>query len=392
MKLIAEVLVWLSIFLVFHSYVLFPAIIRFWAKSKKKSSQNLNPAVESDQLVSILMAAFNEEEVIGDKIRSILDGEHQNPIEILVGSDCSTDRTDEILSELASGYPDKIRFFSFTTRQGKPKIINQLQEKAKGKVLILTDANVIFDSQTIIELMKPFADPGIGLVDSQMKNLGERSSGISVQEKAYISREVGIKHHESVLWGAMMGPFGGCFAIRNDLFEPVPDNFLVDDFFLNMVVLEKGYQAINNPDAIVYEDVSNDIAIEYRRKIRIATGNFQNLARFKRLLWPPWKGIAFAFLSHKVIRWLGPFLYLIAFLSSLGLGLNQPAYLMIWSLLAAVILIPLIDFILKKVSIHISFLRFITHFCAMNLAMLVGFVRFRKGVMNNVWQPTKRNQ
>jgi hypothetical protein len=95
------------------------------------------------------------------------------------------------------------------------------------------------------------------------------------RKKAYISREVLIKQHESILWGTMMGPFGGCFAIRSELYEPVPKNFLVDDFYINMKVLEKGYQCINNLNALVFEDISNNLSDEFKRKVRISTGNFQ---------------------------------------------------------------------------------------------------------------------
>lgn len=338
------------------------------------------------------MAAYNEEEVIEEKVASILQAKGDLPIEILVGSDCSTDQTNAILERIQRKHPDIFRFYPFQKRQGKPGIINRLFDDAQGDILVLTDANVIFDGETLTRLIRHFAIPEIGLVDTRMINKGMRATGISKQEKAYISREVGIKHDESMLWGSMMGPFGGCFAMRRELYEKVPDNFLVDDFFLNMVVLEKGYLAINEPEALVYEDVSNDLQIEYRRKVRIATGNFQNLIRFSHLLWPPWSSVAFSFLSHKVIRWTGPLLYLLA-LISVGLLAGQRTGYSI--ALLALLLIPalsLLDLTLKNLRIHIYFLRFITHFCAMNLAMLVGLLRYIKGVKNNVWQPTKRNQ
>lgn len=392
MSLLAEAIAWISIGMVIHSYVIFPVFINLRARLQVQKAPLQDPAASQQEMVSILMSAYNEEEVIEEKIISILESDYNGPFEILVGSDCSTDNTNKILLEMEKAHPEVIHFFPFNERQGKPNIINQLVDHAAGRVLVLTDANVIFDASTLHELLQPFSNPQIGLVDTQMVNKGARSSGISIQEKAYISREVSIKHHESQVWGAMMGPFGGCFAIRKELYEPVPENFLVDDFFLNMIVLERGFMAVNNPKAIVYEDVSNDIVIEYRRKIRIATGNFQNLARFKHLLWPPWNGVGFCFLSHKVLRWFGPFLYVTALIPVALLYKEALIYKILLIGLLAIPFIPLVDQLLKKVSIHISFLRFITHFCAMNLAMFVGFLRYRKGVKNNVWQPTKRNQ
>lgn len=392
MQLMAEILFWISAGLIFHSYLLFPMLLSSLAKKKKPLLWNQKTENTPHQ-ISILMSVYNEEEVIEEKILSILSSDFDPArYEIWVGSDCSTDSTNQIVQKLSHLYPNQVHFQAFTTRQGKPNIINQLINNASGSILVLTDANVIFEKNTLQELIDPFEDAAVGLVDTQMVNKGARAAGISLQEKAYISREVNIKYHESLLWGCMMGPFGGCFALRKDLYAPVPNNFLVDDFYLNMIVLEKGYKAINNPKAVVFEDVSNDLTIEYKRKIRIATGNFQNLFRFSNLLWPLWTGLSFSFLSHKVIRWLGPFLLLIAFISLLFLGVSDGFYLILFCFYLGLLLMPLIDYFFKKLNIHISFLRFITHFCAMNLALFVGFMRYIKGVKSNVWQPTKRNQ
>jgi cellulose synthase/poly-beta-1,6-N-acetylglucosamine synthase-like glycosyltransferase len=226
-----------------------------------------------------------------------------------------------------------------------------------------------------------------------MVNFGVKKDGISVQEKAYLSREVMIKHRESVLWGAMIGPFGGCYSIRKSLYTPVPSNFLVDDFYINMQVLRKGYRAINDVEAMVHEDVSNNLNVEFRRKVRIATGNFQNLMTFAGMLWPPFTGKAFSFFSHKVLRWKGPFFILMAIISSAFLAMEENCFYII-SLAGIVflLLLPLLDAMLKKFGIHIILLRFITHFVSMNIALLFGFFKFLKGVRTNVWKPTKRNQ
>ncbi len=391
MILTAKFLFWILVGLIFHSYVLFPIILALASKFRK--AEPVVPPPQDLPKLSILIAAYNEEELIEEKLLGILDSDYPlDKIQILVGSDCSTDKTNIILGKLEAQYPERIGFTAFTIRQGKPKIINQLISKATGEIIILSDANVMFDQNTIIELIKPFAKAEIGLVDSQMINKGARASGISIQEKAYISREVAIKYHESLLWGTMMGPFGGCFAMRKELYQEVPGNYLVDDFFLNMLVLEKGFQAVNNPKALVYEDVSNDIGIEFRRKVRIATGNFQNLKHFKHLLWPFWKGLGFSFLSHKVLRWLGPFFFGLAFILLLMLSAFSRFYLVLTLIYLGILILPLIDLVLKKMRIHISLFRFITHFCAMNWALFVGFIRYGKGVKSSVWEPTKRNQ
>jgi len=388
----AIIIFWFCVWSVAHSYMLYPLILQLKIFfSGKKVYQSFT---SDDELpfVTILMAAYNEELVIGQKIRTIFDTNYPiAKIELWIGSDNSTDNTNEIISNLADEFSN-IHFIGFKSRQGKVDIVNQLSEKALGQILIITDANVMFEKNTLFEAVRFFKDDRVGLVDTQMKNYGLKKDGISIQEKSYISREVFVKHLESIAFGTMIGPFGGCFAIRKDLYEKVPPNFMVDDFFECMNVLSKGKLAINNLDAKVYEDVSNVLSIEFNRKIRIATGDFQNLRRFRKLLWPPYRPVAFCFLSHKVIRWFGPFFLIGAFLSNLILIPNSNFYLFLFLLQLIVTILPFIDFILKKFHLHIVFLRFITHFYTMNLSLLIGFIKSVKGVKSNVWKPTRRLQ
>jgi cellulose synthase/poly-beta-1,6-N-acetylglucosamine synthase-like glycosyltransferase len=388
----AIVIFWFSVWAVAHSYVIYPLILQLKIYLTGKRKYQHFSSNENLPSISILMAAFNEEQVIGEKIRSIYDTNFPTEkIELWVGSDNSTDNTNKIIRHLLNELPN-IHFVNFEKRQGKISIINQLSEKASGDILILTDANVMFEEGTLLETVKFFKDERVGLVDTQMKNVGLKKDGISVQEKSYISREVFVKHLESDAYGTMIGPFGGCFAVRRELFEKVPANFLVDDFFICMSVLSKGKYAINNLDAVVYEDVSNILSIEFKRKIRIAAGDFQNLNYFKKLLWPPFRPVAFSFLSHKVIRWFGPFFLIGAFLSNMVLFHYSVFYKILFVLQLIFTILPFADLILKKIHLHIVLLRFATHFYTMNLSLLLGFIKSIKGVKTNVWKPTTRLQ
>ncbi len=381
---------WLSAGIIFYSYAIFPLIISLLTKKKKITEKKYN---NSDNLpfVSILISAFNEEDVIEKKIYSIFNTTYPlDKIEVLVGSDASTDNTDTIMKILLKQYP-KLKFFPFKDRRGKGNVINNLYEKSKGDILLLTDANVILEQNTIFELVKYFKDESVGLVDSRMINTNLQKDGISFQERAYITREVYIKHNESILWGTMMGPFGGCFAIRKELYSKVPSNFLVDDFYINMKVLEKGYKSINNLSAKVYEDIPNKLGDEFRRKIRIATGNFQNLRAFYKLLFRKTKGLAFCFISHKILRWLGPFFIILAFISNLILAIYSVLYLYLFIAHCFLLILPLIDYLLKKLNYNSNILRFITHFYSMNIALLTGFFKSLKSIETNVWKPTKRS-
>lgn len=396
-EVILQIIYWLAVLGIIHSYLLYPIILKLIASNKQYKFSEYNITDQELPKVSILLSIFNEELVIQNKIESVFKTTYpKDKIEFLIGSDNSSDKSNEIVEQLAKNNSG-IRFTPYYTRQGKQNVINQLANQATGELFILTDANVFFDKNTLFEIVKYFKETRVGLVDTRMQHVGITDAGISKQESAYIEREVQIKNKESALWGTMMGPFGGCYAIRRSLYRPVPPNFLVDDFYINMKVLEHGSYAINNLEAKVYEDVSNNLWDEFKRKIRIATGNFQNLNAFGYLLFKSiysknvLKGLGFTFFSHKVLRWIIPFLILIL----LGVNLlliHLDLYLILLAALGFSILVPLFDFLLKKISINISLFRFATHFYSMNLALIIGFFRFVKGVKSGVWKPTKRNQ
>lgn len=380
---------WTSVFLVAYSYVLYPLLLRLLA-FRKRGNHNFFSRDEFPT-VSVIIAAYNEQRVIAEKIDSVLSCHYPDgKLEILIGSDASHDDTVPIVKQYAARYPF-ISCFDFTERRGKPSVVNDLVQAAKGEILVLTDANVIFSLDTLKELVKHFKEPDIGLVDTNMVNRGLKTTGISFQEKAYISREVKIKHREGLIWGAMMGPFGGCYAIRKSDFTPIPPHSLVDDFYINMKILEKGKKAINELKAVVYEDVSDNLSHEFRRKTRIATGNFQNLRRFAHMLWPPWNAKAFTFMSHKVLRWFGPIFIITAVISNLFIMHLHPVYLA--SLATQVFLmglVPIIDLIFRRINIYIPAFRLAVHFYSMNLALFAGLFRYLRGVSSGVWKPTPR--
>ncbi len=388
---ILEILFWTCVFMVFHSYVLYPLILKL-IDNKKPNPFPKQYKPDEVPFISIIIAAYNEEGVIAEKVQSILSNHYpKEQLEILIGSDASTDKTEEIVEKFSKKY-SFIRLFRFSNRQGKGNTINQLSDKAKGKILLFTDANIILGGNTLYEMIKLFKNPEIGLVDANMNSKELNKQGISFQENAYISHEVKIKNHESNIWGTMMGPFGGCFAVRKEWYAPVPENFLVDDFFINMKILEKRKKSINNLNAVVFEDISNNLKEEYRRKVRISTGNYQNLKHFSHLLFCNIKGFSFCYISHKVIRWLAPLLLIISLTTNTLLIFKHWVYYIPLAIQGLLLMIPFIDLLLRKNGIHVVILRFITHFCVMNVALLMGFIKFMKGVKSNVWQPTQRNQ
>ncbi len=385
------IIFWTSIFLLLYSYILYPALLRILA-CRKQSNRIVYSKNGDMPDISVIMSVYNEEKVLENKINSIYSTSFpKGKMEVIIGSDGSCDQSEEILHKMKKELTN-FSFYHSNIRRGKPNVLNDLVSKAKGDILIFTDANVLLNESTITGLVKHFKNPEIGLVDSIMINTGIKKNGISRQESAYISMEVDMKHREGLVWGTMMGPFGGCYAMRKNLFIPIPDNFLVDDFFLNLNVLKNRKKSINDMKATVSEDVSDMLIEEFRRKKRIAAGSFQNLSHYAGLLWPPYTSLSFSFISHKILRWFGPLFLILIIISNVFIFIRNEIYIYSIYLEGILIIITIIDLIVSRFNKHIVFFRYVTHFFAMNLALSLGLVNFLKGIKTNVWEPTKRNQ
>lgn len=382
----------LSAGLVCYSYVIFPWILAVQARGRRLATNQYPPDHPALPGVSFIIAAFNEEGVLAEKLNTLLASTYPaDRLEILVGSDASSDRTNQIVADYAQRHPS-IRVFLYEQRRGKPSVVNDLVREARFPILVLTDANVMPEPDTTYRLARHFRDERVGLVGANILNIGMRNDGISFQEKAYIERENLIKYHEGLVWGTMMGPFGGCYALRKSLYREVPAANLVDDFYIAMRVMEQGYTAINDLEAICFEDVSNDMYQEYRRKARISAGNFQNLALFRKWLWRPGSPIGFCFLSHKVLRWFTPLFILTSLLTLSWLVLYEQA--LVWLLCAEVMLLlsPAWEWIFRKIGWHLRGIRFVAYFVFMNIALAQGFFRYLAGVRSGIWSPTRRNR
>lgn len=372
-----------------YSYLVYPYLLKFLLQKQQNAS--VYPVTGVLPSLTIVVAAHNEEKVLRDKLDSILACNYPaDQIELLIGIDNSTDFSALIATEYQTKFA-ACQVFLFEERQGKIKIVNALVPKAQHDIIVLTDANVLFTEQTLLQLQAPFSDAQIGLVDSTMKHYGLKDTGISMPESTYIAGEVLIKEAEGKLWGAMMGPFGGCFAFRKKCFEKIPEHFLVDDFYINMTCIEKGFRSVTQTEAIVLEDVSNDLLIEFRRKIRISSGNFQNLKRFWRLLLK-FNWISFTFFSHKVVRWILPVFLVAMTLQIIQNHENSWFYELLYFGLLLIPITFIVDYLSRRQGIQLVWLRYIIHFVSMNIALLVGMFRFFGGIRSSVWQPTKRHQ
>lgn len=374
-----------SAYAIVHSYLVYPLWLIVFTSEKKNPKEKFSLQDNLPE-VAILMAAYNEEKVIGEKISSVFNTTYPlEKITFYIGSDASTDRTDSIIEELSRKYT-QLKLVRFGGRTGKSGIINQLASEANQAVFVLTDANVIFKPETLFNLVRHFKNTDTAQVAANIIKVSVSDKGIASQEKSYIALENKIKFFESVRWNVIMGAEGGCYAIRKENFSPVPKNFYMDDFYISLNVIEQGKEIVFDKEAICNEDVPTESQEEFKRKVRISIGNFQNLNRYKNLLWK-FNGIAFAFWSHKVLRWLTPFLLMSCFCTSFILMFQDSYFVLLFSLQLFGFFTPVIDWLL---NINFSLLKFVSHFYLMNLALLKGFITYVKGVESNVWEPTKR--
>lgn len=386
------------VLLVLYTYLFYPLLLRILSAGRFFKHKMFTDLAEMPR-VFICMSAFNEEKVIAAKIHSVFDTSYPaDKIIFLVGSDASIDGTNAIAAALEQKYPG-LNLYCYDDRSGKANVLNRLVEETRTRfnampdeVLLFTDANVLFTRDTLTMLARHFADKQIGQVGANIINLDSQATEIAEQEKFYISRENKIKYHEGLALGSMMGAFGACYAIRHSLFLTFPSNYLMEDFYESMHVLKSGCKAILDLEAVCYEDIPGVMEEEYKRKRRISAGNYQNLSTYWPLLLQPFSAISFTFWSHKFLRWMTPYMLILIFVLNIYLLTETIWYLPLLVIQVLFYTAPLLDSLLKMLGIHIGFIRFITYFIMMNMALISGLFMYLKGIKSNVWQPTQRAQ
>lgn len=385
--MVNEIILLVSAVILIYTYLIFPGLV---IMAGRFSKEVVYPNVEEYPTVTVLMSVHNEEIVLAQKLKQLAESDYpRQKLEIIIGSDNSTDSTNSIIADFEQAF-ENISSVIFNIRQGKPSVINHLVTKAKGEIIIITDADVMIRPDTIKKLITGFSDPATGLLDSvTVRDIASRK-GISMQERTYLKFESELKKAEGKVFGMMMGPSGGFYGIRRELYTAVPDNFLVDDFFISLNILLRGKKVMVACSSFVQEMINDDPGMEFRRKIRISTGNFQNLKYFFPLLLRPWKRAFLLFLSHKVLRWAGPLFFIAIFISSCLLIKVSFFYTLLFLIQLIFLLLPPLDIILRRLGINLVPLRFITHFVLMNIALIAGFLNLLLGTKSGSWEPTKR--
>lgn len=387
------ILFWVAVLAVLHTYLLYPLLLVIAdGFEQARSTWNYIDGSERRRTraqlglphVSILVCAFNEASCIGRRIENLLEQDYPaDRLEILVGSDGSTDGTDAIVQHYAARGVKLSR----GERTGKAGVLARLIGVARGDVLVLTDANTEFEKDAVRQLVQPLRDPAVGLVCGRLRL--HSPFGAPVAESAYWKLESLLKMYESRR-GCVMGANGAIYAVRKSLFPPLPVGTVVDDFVAALRVLQSGHEVRYEPEAVAHEQTAPGHADEYRRRVRIAAGGFRALSQFRGLLAPRHGFTAFALWSHKVLRWLVPEALLIALLTNALIAPRSPLYAFLLLVQCAVYALAALGLLgtsprhLRKLTDPAA------HFVEMNAALLVGFLRFSRGRQGQIWARTER--
>ncbi|MDA9952541.1 glycosyltransferase [Chitinophagales bacterium] len=384
-----------SIALVVYNYLLYPSILSFFARDK--SLKGACYLLEELPKIALVFAAYNEEKVIVNKLQNIDQLDYPSTLlDVHVGLDHPDDQTAALIKQnIPSNFSFNVHHFK--ERSGKANVLNKMfnysLQLTDYDIVVMMDANIISKENCLFELVKYFKNPKVGLVGAVIENTIIAGTEIAEQEQFYMAKESEIKVNEGILFGATIGAFGACYAIRAKHIISIPSNFLMEDFYLSLNVLKEDALCLTNPAAVVYEDLNGSMREEFNRKRRISTGNFQNLKAYIHLVWTKNWRIGLPFVSHKILRWFSPFLILLSIITCVSLILldGGNAFIRCAFILMLINLIaPALDIVLKRVNINVNLLRIHRYFLCMNIAVFLGFIDWLKGVKTNIWKPTER--
>ncbi|MEN6566120.1 MAG: glycosyltransferase [Veillonellales bacterium] len=374
-----EVAFYGAILLIVYTYIVFPILLYLLTKIKKDMRcEESNFDTTNSPSVAIICAMYNEEKVVYDKIQNFLELTYDNAI-LYIGSDGSSDRTNIILREYA--YEKKIHIYEFS-RRGKVYVINDLLNHVREDIIVFTDANSIFEKKAIINLVKYFNNPKVGAVCGRLNLL---KNGQHSGEGFYWRYETFIKTMENRI-NCVMGANGAIYAIRRELAGPLPSNTINDDFTMSMRVIEKGYDIKYAKNAVANEEINHDDTVEFKRHIRDGAGHYRAVFYLIGLFNPFHPKAFFLYLSHRIIRWLVPFL-LIALLIL--------PWLMTMSVLSAIInVFQALFYIFASIGwitrTQNKFFYIPFYFLYINIALMLGFIRNLLGKQKVTWNSTQR--
>lgn len=383
LTLCIQLVVWISIGIVAYAYAVYPLILWLAARLFPEKIPVLKDAAELP-FVSLIIAAYREDNVIVHRLNNALGLNYPaEKYEILIGCDGNEDLT----GELVKTFDDpRIRLLQFPVRRGKASVLNDSVPQARGEILVFSDANTDMHPDALINLTRHFSDSTVGGVCGKLI-LKDSITGQNV-DGIYWKYENFLKQREAEL-GALLGVNGGIYAIRKNLYRPIPSNTIIDDFLIGMRIHEQHRQLHYDPTAIAYEETPETIRAEFQRRVRIGAGGFQSLVWLWKLFDPRRGWVAFCFFSHKLLRWTCPFFMLAAFLGNLCL-IDDLWYARLLLVQALFYLTATIGLWVFRGPLLPRWMRLPSMFVSMNAALFFGFFRWLAGIRQGTWKRTER--
>lgn len=388
-----KTLFWISLFVVFYTYVGYGILLCMLVKIKeffsKPAIHQISPA--DFPYVSLLIAAYNEEKIVDEKMTNCFElGYPKDKLKIVWITDGSTDSTNEKLSR----YSNTEVLFE-PKRGGKTAALNRAMNFINTDIVIFTDANTILNKDSITEIVNAFSDPKVGCVAGEKRiALTSDTNTSSLGEGAYWKYESVLKEMDSRL-NTTAGAAGELFAVRKDLYEYVEEDTLLDDFIISMRIAKKGYKIRYCKNAYAVEGGSLNMREEKKRKVRIAAGGIQSVIRLSSLLnvfkYPL---LSFQYISHRVLRWtITPVLLISLFPFNIILVLNeeQIIYKILLSLQILFYLAAYTGKIFERRNIKLSVFLIPYYFMFMNFNVFSGLsYLLKKKRGDGTWEKAKR--
>jgi cellulose synthase/poly-beta-1,6-N-acetylglucosamine synthase-like glycosyltransferase len=336
--------------------------------------------------VTILISAYNEEEAIGATILNKLALDYsRDKLEVLVISDGSTDRTDDVVRGVSNR---NVRLLRQEPRAGKTSALNMAVPLALGEIIVFSDANSIYAPDALRKLVANFTDPEVGYVTGRMIYANPDGTTIGEGCSAYMRYENWLRETETRL-GSVVGVDGGIDAMRKDIYRPMnPDQ--LPDFVQPLKVVEQGYRVVYEPRALLWESSLMEAGDEYRMRVRVSLRAFWALFDMRKLL-APWHDPLFSWQlwSHKVLRYLCFLFLIVAYASNALLIRKSYFYQTLFVMQNVAYVVAIVTPILERNGIRSRVFTFTRYFLLLNVAAAHALVKFILGKKQVIWTPRK---
>lgn len=380
---------WAGIFTVFYTYIGYAIVIYILFKLKKTRSVYADLPNEALPMVTLVVAAYNEEAFIAEKIKNTLALNYPSEkLKLLFVTDGSSDKTPDIIRE----FP-QVQVFHENIRKGKIHAVNRVMRYVTTPITVFCDANTYLNPMAIRNLVRHYQDEKTGGVAGEkriFKKEADNASGSG--EGLYWKYESFLKEKDAAVY-SIVGAAGELFSIRTSLFEPPEENMIIEDFYMSLRVVARGYRFAYEPEAYAMETASASVDEEWKRKVRICAGGFQAMNKLTCLLNPFRYGIlSFQYFSHRVLRWtLAPLFLPLIFIANLVLASEgSPFYQFTMLMQVLFYLAAFAGHLLQHKTTALKFFFVPCYFAIMNAAVYAGFFRYLRGKQSVVWERAKR--